>query len=370
MEKKYLEDFGLERTFSLEQLLESFKVKMTSLKNESNENNQKLKKAINYNNGLNMLRLYASNTSSSNLFSDKVCYKVGLSFDEAQKLYKKQELRKFDSLPEFISQIYELYKNKKEFIRYTLSYMDISLSTWIMPFDKLLSIYFSDCNGTDYKFDLYVGKLAEVCNEIEGLDKSQKVSLEDEFNEFLNSRETRFIEFLARKLRKKYICYKLNTEEYQLRHQYEYESENFRGTFDEYLDRLYEMHVKANELGLKGKQLEDAYNEYLMLDNYGSMYDFITEFYAVKDCCNGLTSIYFSYKRRYLEIPRSERMQSFIEWIKLCHVKAHSALTSDQIIERLYLNEQAKGYTGEIDEFLTSIVNMTNDSKPKRKRLS
>ena len=350
--QQYMECLNLNGSFTENELQKSFSKIMSETRNSNIFREEKIENACKYNDALNFLRQYTKKESidSDNIYSDKKCNVFGMNYDELEKLLKKNnsDYNQEEIIEIITNKFNEKFMNKKYIFPLTM----ISDELWSFPVDRLISMYLLD--GTkNTSFAPYIITLANICN---GYTKvCDDFSLEKEYVDFINSDEKSFLVYLSQQVEIKFICLELNEKDYLLRHRFDYESDNFNGSFLEYLQTLYDIKNMLDELSVNNEELMECYNKYKKICSSESIYTFVKDFYDVKDYCHSLAHVYLSLKTRYMMIPRPERMTTFKNWVQLSRVKGSVGLTSDQMIESLYLNAKENGFDGSIEEYIKSL---------------
>jgi len=352
LKQQYMEYLNLSGLFTDNELRATFKNMMSETRNSNIFKEEKIEKASKYNEALNYLRQYTKKESidSNNIYSDKKCNVFGMNYYELDKLLQKSDNYNSEEIIEKITEKFnEKFMNKKYILQLTI----ISDDLWSFPIDRLIGMYLLD-NTNNVSFASYIITLTNICNSFNKL--CSDFSLEEEYVNFINSCEKSFLVYLSQQVEIKYICLALNEKEYELRHRFEYENSNFKGSFLEYLESLFDIKSMTDSLSVSIDELNECYNEYIKLGRNESIYVFIKDFYEIKDYCNNLLHVYLSLKKRYIKIPVGERLKSFKNWVQLHKAEGTTGLTSEQILEQLYIGAKENGFGGQIDDYITSLV--------------
>ena len=352
LKQQYIECLGLDNSYTYEELNNAFKNKMSETRNSNIFYEDKMSKACEYNDAINYLRQYSKKTIEDNIkvFSNNKCNMFGMTYDEFVKMLDKNN--KNYNIDETIinvgNRVNEKMKNKKYIFPLTM----VSEDLWTFPIDRLISMYVLDEKNNGL-FASYIITLSNICNAFTKLDGD--FSLDSEYINYINSNENSFLVYLSQKIEIKYICLALNEEEYLLRHKFEYESTNFNGTFLEYLQSLFDIKSMIRELNISTDELNEYYEKYRKLGYNDSIYVFLRELFDLRDYCKCLPSVFLSFKKRYMLIPKGERMDSFKNWVQLNSAKGSLGLTSDQLLEQLYMSAKEEGFVGQIDDYIKKL---------------
>lgn len=361
LKKQYIDLLGVNNDFKETELLEAFENYMKKIKNRNISKSEKINCGSELNDALNYLRQYTKKQYFSNekIFTNQKCNTFGMSYEEVIKCLNKH-YDEYD-IDYMINSIESKSREKMKYKRYILPLTIASEDLWSFPIDRLISMIILD-DKKNTSFASYIMTLSNACNSYRRLDEN--FSLNDEYINFINSDEKSFLIYLSQKVESKYICNILDEEEYLLRHRFEYESPNFKGSFTQYLESLIDIKNMLEELSLNNEDLSKCYDEYKKMGYNESIYIFLKDFYDIKDYCNNLPSVYLSLKTRYMSIDKEKRMISFKNWVHLKEIEANDNITSDQILENLYYTVKETGFEGQFSEYIKSLCQI------KEKKLS
>lgn len=297
-------------------------------------------------------------TDKTSVFTTECCRKLGLTLETAQAIYKKNvrlgyQLNFDDWLKKRLSSLrqYEILQAE------VLKECQQSIMLQDITFQHIINLYECDCEfgGCDTDFSNWLSNLINTCKEMETkLLKKNYLSIMMEIKDYIaDSSKRNFIEILKEKQEIREMCQELGQEVYETEYKYDYS--DFRGTFKEYLQNEVNVSRIFKDMGMTQKEADLYYELYLTHGYSGSKLEFLKEAQAVLPFGAILGTRYFSLKKQYDNLPKTEKPESFIFWAELELTKHLFQKSPEQILECIYTNSKEAGYDKSLQDLLMSL---------------
>lgn len=358
LKTKYMEKFDLKEGYSQGNLEFAFKKAIKELATTPNLTKAYfIENVLLLNNAVSFLSESSKIESNNNVFSKIVCNKLGITYEEANIIYRR--LKAFsktnDTFELWLNKRQnnrEKYEDKKEKIILKISQLPQLL---LIRYDRLASMYEGDLEfgGINTEFESWIDSLVSLSKFM--IDNKIDLIIDKEFREYINDLNagTSFLKYLSDKTVEMDICKKLGTSYYDAKQSYDYNVSNL--SFKSYLESILSFKDQLAKLDISIDKLEDYYEEYQRRGYHGSKLDFAKELAESIDYCIELDCGYFALKEKYEAIPKSFRPDSFSKWLKLEKV-VYTLGGYSKILESIYDKEVANGYSGDILDFFKIIT--------------
>lgn len=300
-----------------------------------------------YNTAASMLSVNSIVTNKENIFSEKTCNKLGITFEEANKIFKKRadvikDNADFNTWLDEKRQKQDSYEEDKETAIRIYSNIPQML---LMRYDRLVSIYELDkeISNNGMTFLSWIGSLAKLC--VYMINKNNQLVIQEEYAEYLSnpSIETSFISYLSNKVLEMDLCKQLGISHQDAKHTYDF---NVSGiTFRQWLENSLKFRDTLAKLDITKEKFDEIYAKYLKEGYTGSEIEFVVELEQALEYCIDIDCGYFILKRRYENLPKDERPDKFIDWLELEEV-SYKLGGYSKILAAIYENEVKKGFTG------------------------
>lgn len=300
-----------------------------------------------YNTAVSILSENSIVTNMENVFSEKICNRLGITLDEADKIFKKRvsvvkDGEDFNTWLDKKRKNQDLYEGEKESAIRIYSKIPQLL---LIRYDRLVRMYELDkeMSNTEITFLSWLESFTKLC--VYMINKNNQLVIEEQYAEYLAdpSIETSFINYLSNKVLELDLCKQLGISYYEAKHAYDFKVSGI--TFRQYLEDSLKFRDTLAKIGITKSKFENIYATYLEEGYNDSELDFLVELEQALPYCIDIECGYFVLKRRYESLDKDERPKSFIDWLELEEVSYRLGGYS-KILSAIYENEVKKGFTG------------------------
>lgn len=300
-----------------------------------------------YNTAISVLSETSTITNQENVLPEKICNMLGITLDEANKIFKKRicavkDGKDFNTWLNEKRKSQNLYDEDKEAaIRIYSSIPQLLL----IRYDRLVRMYELDNEMTDTEISFlsWIESFTKLC--IYMIKKNNQLLIEEKYAEYLDdpSIETSFINYLSNKVLEIDLCKQLGISYDDAKDAYVH---NVSGiTFRQYLEDSLKFRDTLAKIDITKKSFDKIYATYLEEGYTDSELEFIVELEQALPYCIDIECGYFVLKRRYENLSEDERPKSFIDWLELEEV-SYKLGGYSKILGAIYENEVKKGFTG------------------------
>ena len=350
LKAKYIEKFGLKDKYTEEELDLAFKNAIKELASTPNlTKSYFIENVLLLNNAVSMLSESSIIDDKDNVFSKIVCNKLGITYEEANIIYRRLRAHNktdlnFEMWLNTRKNNRDKYEDKKEDILARISQLPQLL---LIRYDRLVSMYEGDLEfgGINNEFESWIKSLVSLSKFM--IDNKIELIIDKEYREYINdlTAGTSYIKYLSDKAVEMDICKKLGISYYDAKQNYNHKVSGL--SFKSYLESILSFKDQLAKLDITIDKLEEYYEEYKRRGYSGSKLEFAQELANSIDYCIELDCGYFVLKEQYDSLPKSSKPESFNKWLEIEKV-VYKLGGYAKIMEALYKKELANGYSGEM----------------------